>query len=124
MTIREYFAKRRERHIDAMVNVQAKGAAERIIEILNLDDQPTSHRHNAWVAPNGINQNEYARRIGETAITLVRSEMDCPFEFDPDASRQATEEFEALPARQIALDALPSAPTPPETIVIFSRRAA
>lgn len=87
-----------------------------IINRVNAGQTPP-YRFNALHSPASLRQDDYSARVGQRAIALAGTEIDCPVAYDPEASQQASTEFEAIKPYHIANGTLP---TPPGTILVFT----
>lgn len=117
MTIKDKFVTRRERRINAKIEMQARGAAEIIIKRVSEGREPP-YRFNALHAPASLRQDDYSFRVGQRAVALARAEITCPVDYNHEASQQASTEFEAIKPYHIANGTLP---TPPGTILVFTK---
>lgn len=84
-----------DRHINAVIGLQADAVAETIIDHINRGDEPP-YRFNAQGAPKPLTAEQFSLAVGRTAIGQVRGEIDTSVDYDHAASRQATMEFPAI----------------------------
>lgn len=115
MDFRGLIASHNERKAARTVRADSQIFAEQIASKL-IDRSATRFRFNPGSPPKGVSAGEFRDRIGiETVDELGRIGVVSHISYDPEASKQATSEFEAID---------PSQPLPPdnnEVRVVFVR---
>lgn len=112
-----FIESRQQRHQISEIRLQAAGAAEVIADRLQ-NGAAAPHRFNASHPPRGMNREEYLLRVGETAAEhLVIMEGVTTLEFNPDLSRQATDEMPVItPLTKVVRK-------PDDVIVVFTEQS-